>query len=188
MIEERPFFNRYGNGRLRRPSERTARDRYVRGRSGISEWDDVEWEYRWLRSANKSTGSDPAGGDRSRRKTMIARTGIILFCSLFTLGSCTLYGGGDFQAVFYNPSSKIFATATGSSLEEASRSARESCPGKCIRATWSEDACAALAVAEGDGQCWGGHWAPKIEEAEEKALRTCRKFGCKCKIVWSDCR
>jgi hypothetical protein len=82
-----------------------------------------------------------------------------------------------YQAVYINPDDLSMSYARGSSLEEASRIAAESCGSGCRRAGYSYDACLALAIADDDGTCWGSDWGNSISEAKRKATRLCRDRG-----------
>jgi hypothetical protein len=55
----------------------------------------------------------------------------------------------------------------------------------CVRATWFRNACGALAVGDGNG--WGSHWAETRIRAEGNALRTCRQNARNCEVVESVC-
>lgn len=88
-----------------------------------------------------------------------------------------------------NYGSMYFSQSTGRygysydypTLDAARRVAYGNCKSRdCRETTWFRNACAALAV--GDGNAWGSGWAASRGKAERKALGNCRSQGSNCSV------
>jgi hypothetical protein len=112
---------------------------------------------------------------------------IVVSVILALMLPASVMAGRKYLVVYINPDNLSFRTGQGSTLEEASRIAAESCGPKCERACYSYDACLALAISSDGSGCWGCNWGNSISEAIAKAQKICRGYNCKCKIVMDEC-
>lgn len=96
----------------------------------------------------------------------------------------------DFGAIYYSSSTGHYGWAAGqgdrtaaqaAAARECARQARD-----CQLATWFENACGALAVANGNG--WGAGWDHNARRAESAALLACRRYdNTNCRIEIGFC-
>lgn len=116
---------------------------------------------------------------------------IALVCVVtLLLGTAAIARDSDrYGAIAYSRYTRHYGYWKGAeSLEGAKRRALEACKGRdCRIEVWFRNSCGALATGEG-GQVVGWAHDTRLHEAEEQAIRACRKEGGRrCEVVISAC-
>ena len=116
--------------------------------------------------------------------------GISILAMVLVLASMTLFvtpaEANNYGAIAYSQSTG----ASGRSWDYRSRAAAERAAlnncyrhaGDC-RVIWFRNACGAVAVGNGGG--WGSAWANTRRQAQNAAIRSCRRYTSGCQVrVW----